>query len=382
VAANSWYTVDTMNKVAKLLYYDNIRIFLTALVIFVHLNDTYTHVAKWYVTVGTADTASMVVGGFVASMIQAFVLALFFYISALFIQQSLERKGRLRFVTDRLVKLGIPLVVFTFIIDPATRFFLDPALSWKDLWSFYSTEILSFRSLNPGPLWFVAALLLFSIAYAVWDKWIKAKINSVKKFPPLWGLLAVVAGLAIFSFAVRIFWPVGKMFFCFQFAHFPQYIVWFAFGVIASRTDIINRITKDQARFWLWGSLATVVVWLPLFVAGGALSAGIQPFLGGFNWQSLVYCVWEQFACMALNISILYVFANLLNKQTRFFKEISISAFSTYILHAVVIIVLTLVTANLPLHNLLMFAISLAYIPVCFSIGWIVKKTPIIGRFV
>jgi hypothetical protein len=85
------------------------------------------------------------------------------------------------------------------------------------------------------------------------------------------------------------------------------------------------------------------VVVLPLvFIFGGALEGSTEPFLGGLNWQSLALSLWEQFLCMAMVVGLLVIFRERLNFQGRLAKEMSASAYTVFLIHAPVIVILAL----------------------------------------
>jgi len=53
------------------------------------------------------------------SINQSFFMSLFFAISGFFTPASYDAKGPGLFLRDRLVRLGIPLVVYFFVLNPA-----------------------------------------------------------------------------------------------------------------------------------------------------------------------------------------------------------------------------------------------------------------------
>ena len=70
---------------------------------------------------------------------------------------SLERKGPGRFLKDRLVRLGIPFVLYTFVVNP---FLVMAVRTWG-----YGDPTPYGPRFGSGPLWFVQALF-FSLVYA------------------------------------------------------------------------------------------------------------------------------------------------------------------------------------------------------------------------
>jgi glucan biosynthesis protein C len=92
----------------RLLFVDNIRVFLTILVILHHLMITYSGTGRWYYNEPGADAVTSSVGGWFCSINQAYFMGLFLLISAYFVPGSYDRKGAARFLKDRLIRLGIP----------------------------------------------------------------------------------------------------------------------------------------------------------------------------------------------------------------------------------------------------------------------------------
>ena len=63
-------------------------------------------------------TITSVIGGWFCAVNQAYFMSLFLLISAYFVPGSYDRKGAGHFVKDRLIRLGIPLIIYSWIISP------------------------------------------------------------------------------------------------------------------------------------------------------------------------------------------------------------------------------------------------------------------------
>lgn len=110
-----------MNQ-SRLFYIDNLRIFLISLVVLHHLSITYGAPGGWYYNESEAGFPEVLFMSMFVATNQSFFMGMFFMISAFFIIPSLERKGTGKFITDRLLRLGIPLLVFYFLLNPLTVF--------------------------------------------------------------------------------------------------------------------------------------------------------------------------------------------------------------------------------------------------------------------
>lgn len=114
-----------MHKERRLFFVDNIRVLLTILVIMFHLVITYAGTGSWYYREGREDLATGVLGAWFLTVNQAYFMGLFLLISAYFVPGSYDRKGAGKFLVDRLVRLGIPLALYSWVIRPLLAY-LDP----------------------------------------------------------------------------------------------------------------------------------------------------------------------------------------------------------------------------------------------------------------
>ena len=110
---------------SRLFYIDNLRIFLIGLVVLLHLNITYGAPGDWYYNESEAGMPEVILQAMFNITNQAFFMGMFFFISAYFTAASINRKTTAVFLKDRLVRLGIPLVFFYFILNPLTNYIHD-----------------------------------------------------------------------------------------------------------------------------------------------------------------------------------------------------------------------------------------------------------------
>ena len=95
-----------------------------------------------------------------------FGLGLFFLIAGRLTSPSFDRKGPHRFVKDRLIRLGVPLVAYTLLVSPVLEYvsYRENDGGSEALWPFVREQVWH---LAPGPTWFLEALLAFSLGYAL-----------------------------------------------------------------------------------------------------------------------------------------------------------------------------------------------------------------------
>ena len=134
------------------------------------------------------------------------VIPLLFLVAGLLTPPSLERKGTGRFVRDRLLRLGVPFAVFAILLWPLLEYALFRWLGEApELWVYLRAE----GSLDTGVLWFVGALLVFSLAYAGWVRMRRGRPQPRSRGPIRLGHLAALAAVVtVATFLVRLVVPL------------------------------------------------------------------------------------------------------------------------------------------------------------------------------
>lgn len=125
----------------------------------------------------------------------------------------------------------------------------------------------------------------------------------------------------------------------------------------------------------LRATLTIVVVLFPLALSGGAA------FLGYGTFQSAVYALWDSTFSVGMCLALITFFRHFLNRQTRFGRFLSQQAFTVYIIHIPIIVLLALAIRGIHLESLLKFALAaLIGVPLCFSLAFLVRKIPFATR--
>ncbi|MHC4240784.1 MAG: acyltransferase family protein [Planctomycetota bacterium] len=378
----------------RLYFIDNLRILLITLVAMLHLAITYGAVGSWYYR--NAPEGYMPIPlTWHNTTVQAFSMGLFFLISGYFTPRSYDRKGPRRFFKDRLLRLGIPILCYDFIIGPLMAYPLIKvgALKRGSTLQFYGSysEFLSIYyrrfHIGTGPLWFVEALLIFAGVYVLYRLLSKTPVSSVQddgKLPSNLTLALFALALGIVTFIVRIWLPIGWSFepLNFQFPFFPQYICMYFVGIIAYRHNWLTRIPDAMGKLWLGVALLFILILFPvLFILGGALEGDVSSFTGGLHWQCFGYAAWEQFTGIAMIIAMLFLFRKRFNRQGSLSKAASASAYTAYIIHAPVTVLVAIAIRNINLYPLLKFALAvLIAVPLCFALGNFIRQLPLAKR--
>lgn len=360
-------------KVPRLFFVDNLRTFLIILVMLDHLAITYgSPFGLWYYHEGQVGFPEAAIYGAFQSIAQAFFMGLLFFLAAYFTPPSFDRKGPKRFLKDRLIRLGIPIIFFAIFVEPIVDYAVALSLGFQGSFLRYVSRYLPF---GLGPLWFVLALLLFDIAYVIW-RIFSSNPSKVYPFPTKRVIFAFGLLIGIITFATRIVFPVDWSVPVLAFipAFFPQYVAFFIFGLIAYRSNWVLSLPRKTGNYW--GSITSL---LPLGVSGifaVSILTGAS-FLGGLTWQTAAYALWEQVFAIAISIWLVVWFREKFNTQSRFLKVLSESSYGAYIIQTPVLVFLALSLWSVQLPLLLKFVVvSPIGVSLSFIFAYLIKKIP------
>lgn len=316
---------------------DHIRIVLTAIVILHHAAIVYGGSGGWYwrEQPNASNTALLMFN----TINQAYFMGFFFLLAGYYTPSSFERKGALRFIGDRLLRLGVPLIVYFFVLTPLTVA-LARTSEGLPFWSGW-LEMTRSGVFGPGPLWFAEALLLFAGAYVVWRKF-RAAPSATTDLPGFGALALTAVLLGGASFLGRLAIPVGKEFASMQLGYFPCYIYLFAAGCASSRSRLLERITFRQARPWMVVSLLALVT-LP---AVAFLDLGQGDFKGGASSRALYYALWDPFVAWGVILGALCAARSRWSQATALTTWLAKNAYGAYIVHPPIVVGASLAAAT------------------------------------
>jgi len=349
----------------RLYYLDNIKIALIITVIFVHAAQPYGPGGAWFITapVPIPLINILIVGAFLA-IAPSFFMGLFFFISAYFIPGSFDRKGERRFLRDRFIRLGVPLIIMLTTIIPLVVYLLKGLNQVAFLYPPY----LSFYY-----LWFVVILLITALVYAAWRR--SGLTVPAVTCPGNGTLLAAACALGVANFVVRIWYPINQwtLFDAIEPAHVPLYALLIVGGLLAYRNKWLDALPNSLTR--LWGAIVAVCFFglFGLFIAFGTGLAA-----GGATLASLLESFWEAFIGIGICTCALIVFRNRWNGAGRVTRVLAQNVYAVYLIQWPVVLGLQWVLINTALPLLLQFLlVGVIATALCFLISnYVVRRIP------
>ncbi len=395
-------------KTGRLYFLDNLRIALTILVIAHHVGQAYGPTGgAWPIQ---EATRAPILGPFF-TVNRSFFMSLFFLISGYLMVMSYDRGRPLAFVKSRLLRLGVPLLAFFFLVIPLQQYLChwhvgdcgtmtlgqyyvgpylghgQPPADWKGRWP----------EMNFGHLWYVEHLLIVSLCYAalraVWRRSVVAQPPSAgRTLTPegggatqtnLPGYLTIVVFaliLALASATIRIWYPIDRWigflgFIQVAFADVPRDLSFFVLGAIAYHRQWLLSLSNRAGRVWLLIGLALALLWY-------AYAMGLRQVLPiSGNAMGIMYPVWEALLCCGLCIGLLYLFREKLNRQNRWTKAMAEGQYAAYLFHFPIVVLIQYMLVQAVLSPFTKFLLVTATaVPLTFLFANLIRRPAWVRR--
>jgi len=368
----------------RLAYLDNLKVLLVVGVIAVHTAIVYgvdgSFYLEGYEEMGSGSIAVITVFVAVGFL---FGLGAFFLIAGRLSGPSLDRKGPLPFVRDRLLRLGIPVAFYVLVIAPPMEYVKYRDEGGHGGFLRYARDQLTDPA--PGPTWFLEALLAFSLAYGL-VRWLRPARGEPSR-EPLRGeqVAGVAVAIAVLSFSTHLVVPYGEEHLHIQFALFPQYAILFALGCAAGRRGWLETLTPELRRRCGIAAMAAVVALAALLLAGGFTDGEAERdrYAGGWHWQAAGTSLVEGALAATLPLFLIDWFRVHGSRQGRLLRSMAPSAYGAFVIHPPVVVGLALALHRVALPAEAKFALVLAgAVAGSFAITALAMRNPGVGRII
>ncbi len=352
---------------------DNLRVLVIAAVVVFHTATAYLGGSNWYF-MQRATSGPLPTLVFPAEVIAVFALGPLFLVAGWFSARSLAHKGAGAFVQARLLRLGMPLLAFTFLINGLAdyvgqlRHGRHPSLA-----------ALLGHSFGLGPMWFVAALLAFSLVYAM--LWRLHWPAEERRWPAIRVIVAAAALIAVTGFVTWQRWPLddATTFLDARWAEWPQGAVLFALGAWAGQAGTLEELTA-RARRLGWAALAGVAA-LAGMLGYEQERGNLGSALHGAGWPTMLMAVLYGAISVAFTIWFTAVFRARWSGSGPLRARAGKASYPTYFLHPLVITAIMVLFAPLTLSPGLKFLLVAAVgLPACFLAGYGLTLLPRIPK--
>jgi hypothetical protein len=230
---------------------------------------------------------------------------------------------------------------------------------------------------DPGPLWFVAALLVFSVVYAAYRTIRPAVVRPVALRP--FHLVWLGAVIAASTFVVRLEFPIdSSQFLMIHVWQWPQCIGLFTLGILAAEHGWLDPVPdrlRAPAGRWALGGVGVMV---GAFVAS---SDSLDPFEGGWTWQAGAVAIAEGMLAVSLAVWLLARFQSHHAAAGPVARGAGRAAFGAYVLQAPVLVGLAVALRDVGTGPEAKFLIVAPLgIGLSFALAWLLTRTPGVRR--
>ncbi len=342
----------------RIFFFDHIRYLMVLLVVVLHSSCAYSTFTNWWFV----NDINKEFFNYLLSFLGLFLMPILFFIAGYFALLSIQPKGPLEFMTNKLKRLGIPLILGVFLIGPYlqyTRTFQRyPATA--DYWQIFNETITHAVTFRTGLIksqyqfqhhyfWFITLLLLFFVIFALFQKLGFMFVPSSKPASKKSILLAFLISGLFASFIALIIqgilnkigilgdpWLTLANLIQFRPTVIAMYIVCFILGVFAySRNWFKDGIVPGHYIFW--ASLSVVL--LGVFVK---LSDAIKQIVFSGSNVPVFYRVVDvgiqhfivfTFLLMFISFSVKHW-----NRSSKLNDVLSASSYNIYLVHMVFVV--------------------------------------------
>jgi hypothetical protein len=270
------------------------------------------------------------------------LMALLFFLSALFSWPSLSRKGTNKFLGDRFLRLGIPWLFGVFVLMPISIYAAYRTTAKDPSVSAYLQHLFALPFWDNGPMWFMWQLLALTVIAA-----------ALHRFAPSWidrlGVLSAKAGahpdryfLWLTAAAIVAYVPLALYFtpmawaargpLSIQFCRPLFYLVFYLAGLGAGAQGLDQGLLATDGALakgwvrWLAGASFSLMAWM------GLMGLSIMSHAAPFALQvviAIVFAITASSGCLAA----LSVFLRFAGFQSRALDGLSKNALGIYVVH-------------------------------------------------
>jgi hypothetical protein len=374
---------------------DRARTFITLLVLLHHSVLNYTYF-------GTGDRARWLGFDLIVLFNDSFFMACMFFISGLFVRDSLARRGAGNYLVHRAFRLGVPYLVSIFILMPIAYYptFLRYHLPGTTDFNFFHFwwHTLTIGPWPSGPAWFLWVLLaLDAIAAAIWAA-APGAIEVLGRITASFRDRPMAAFAAFLIFSIIVYLPLRLIFgdaAWFEPPGFPLpiqtsrillYGGYFFAGVGVGATGLRDGLLAEDSevakRWAAWIGLAAI-----FYAAILVLVYAHHHWVADFNappfWWEAAYTLAFALFGAAMTFAEPAIFLRFAKSSLRLLDAIRPSAYGIFLVHYIFIIWLQYIVYEPEWSPFVKFAIVfVGTLSLSWATALLLRRIPFVARMI
>jgi peptidoglycan/LPS O-acetylase OafA/YrhL len=289
----------------------------------------------------------------VAVFNDTFFMALMFLLSGLFVWPGIERKGAAKFLSDRILRLGVPFALAAAILMPLAYYPSYAVTGADPAFVAYARAWLSLGFWPAGPAWFIWLLLVFDAVavglHVLWRRWTTdaqaPQLPGIYGHPPAFLAMLLVVSALVYVPMELIFsadrW-VNLGPFSFQASRLLLYAACFLAGIMIGASGTETGLLAGNAGLarrwpiWLSAGLAAFVLRLAVIITLVLpVAAAHRPLPLAVRLLSdltLVLC------CVTISLAFIAIFRRFAGAHRPVFDSLGASSYGIYLIHYPVVV--------------------------------------------
>ena len=383
----------TVMATERIVALDRARTFITLLVVLHHSVVNYTYF-------GNGDRMRWLGFDLIVLFNDSFFMACMFFISGLFVRDSLARRGPANFLANRAWRLGVPFTISIFVVTPIAYYasFLRYHLPGTTDFNFFHFwwHTLTIGPWPSGSAWFLWVLLALGvIAVLLWAAapWVIEALGHLiyaRRDRPM------TAFVAFLIFSIIVYLPMHLIFgdsswlepghypFPIQTSRILLYAGYFFIGVGVGAVSLRSgMLAENEALVMRW------TVWLAFALAFyGAILLLVYAhhnWLADFNspplwWRTAYGLAFAMFSA-AMTFTVATVFLRFARSSLRLLDAMRPSAYGIYLLHFIFLIWLQYIVYDPAFPAFVKFAIVFTgTLSMSWALTVLLRKIPVVAR--
>jgi hypothetical protein len=386
---------DVTTAPVRVTALDRARTFITLLVLLHHSVLNYTYF-------GTGDRARWLGFDLIVLFNDSFFMACMFFISGLFVRDSLARRGAGNYLVHRAFRLGVPYLVSIFILMPIAYYptFLRYHLPGTTDFNFFHFwwHTLTIGPWPSGPAWFLWVLLaLDAIAAAIWAA-APGVIEVLGRITASFRDRPMAAFAAFLIFSIIVYLPLRLIFgdaAWFEPPGFPlpiqtsrillyggYFFVGVGVGATGLRDGLLAEDSEVAKRWAAWIGLAAI-----FYAAILVLIYAHHHWVADFNappfWWEAAYTLAFALFGAAMTFAEPAIFLRFAKSSLRLLDAIRPSAYGIFLVHYIFIIWLQYIVYEPEWSPFVKFAIVfVGTLSLSWATALLLRRIPFVARMI
>jgi glucan biosynthesis protein C len=389
------------NQSSRNVWVDYLRSIITVLVVAHHAALAYTTFSVFnkdaYIlsTHAVVDNRRWALLDYLVGFNDTFFMSLMFFLGGLYFFSSINKKGLLSFIKDKIYRLLIPFLLLgtlLMLLAYFPSFYLAKGNTnvWAYVKDFFTTE-----AWPVGPPWFLWLLFVFNFVAAFAYKlfFTKKEVSNPARFNE--NTKAFTVFLTLFLIGLLAYLPMAGYFgayswtgfgpFDFQLSRVILYFAYFGVGIAVGKLAIgvgVFAESSSTVRYYPLWCLLAIIAFVSLVFSADLLNKMWSPQQLSAHQMEIINNLLFVLCCTLTSIAFISTFSKLVLKKITWWDSLSKHAYLIYLVHFVYVTWLQfgLLNVNIPagFKFLIVFLLSLG---LSWGTAYLLRKITLVKKY-